>query len=259
MASVKLPRRALLATLCGAMSPVAWGQSLSGLVSRCRPSILAVGTFSALRSPRFTFSGTGFVIGDGTVVATCLHVVPDVGLSNERVDLAVQWRGEQGEMLWRRAKVLAQDRGRDLCLLRMEGAPLPALPISDQDGADAAEGSAVVLMGYPIGGALGFSVVSHRGMVSSRVNSIAPAPSASSLSDIAVKGARAGAFDLLQLDATAYPGNSGGPVINVDTGSVVGVVSMVLVKSTRESALSSPTGITYAVPSKYVGSILKQI
>jgi len=254
-----LPRRVLLTALCGAMSPIAWGQSLSGIVSRCRPSILAVGTFSAMRSPRFTFSGTGFVIGDGTVVATCLHVVPDVGLSSERVDLVVQWRSDQGEMLWRRAKVLAQDRGRDLCLLKMEGAALPSLAVSDQDSVDAAEGSAVVLMGYPIGGALGFSVVTHRGMVSSRVNSISPAPSASSLSDLAVKGARAGAFDLLQLDATAYPGNSGGPVINADTVSVVGVVSMVLVKSTRESALTSPTGITYAVPSKYVGALLKQI
>lgn len=254
-----LSRRALLTSLCTAMSPLALGQSLSGVISRCRPSVLAVGTFGALRSPRFTFSGTGFVIGDGTIVATCLHVVPDVGLSSERVDLAVQWRSEQGEVVWRRAKVLAQDRARDLCLLRMEGAPLSALPVSDQDGVDAAEGSAVVLMGYPIGGALGFSVVSHRGMVSSRVHSIAPAPSASALSDIAVRGARAGAFDLLQLDATAYPGNSGGPVVNVDTGSVVGVVSMVLVKSTRESALTSPTGITYAVPSRYVGAILKQI
>lgn len=250
-------RRAVLATLCGAMSPAAHGQSLSGIVSRCRPSILAVGTFSALRSPRFTFSGTGFVIGDGTLVATCRHVVPDVALSSERVELAVQWRSEQGEMQWRRATVLTQDRGRDLCLLKLDGAPLPALAISDHDGVDAAEGSAVVLMGFPIGGALGFSVVTHRGIISSRVNSIAPAPSASSLSDSAVKGARAGAFDLLQLDATAYPGNSGGPVINVETALVVGVVSMVLVKSTRESALSSPTGITYAVPSKYVGALLK--
>ena len=114
-------------------------------------------------------------------------------------------------------------------------------------------------MGYPLGGALGFSVVTHRGIISSRVSSTAPAPSAGTLSDRAVLSARSGAFDLLQLDATAYPGNSGGPLVNVDSGAVIGVVSMVLVKGTRESALSSPTGITYAVPAKYVAAMLKQI
>jgi S1-C subfamily serine protease len=251
-------RRSFLAA-CLVSSPTAWGQSLAGLVARSKGSVVAVGSFSALRSPRFSFSGTGFVLGDGTLVATCLHVLPDLVVSTERVELSVQLQSERGDLEWRAAKVLVRDRARDLCLLRLEGAPAPALSLTEHEAADSVEGTSVALMGYPLGGALGFSVVTHRGIISSRVSSTAPAPSAGTLSDRAVLSARSGAFDLLQLDATAYPGNSGGPLVNVDSGAVIGVVSMVLVKGTRESALSSPTGITYAVPAKYVAAMLKQI
>jgi S1-C subfamily serine protease len=68
---------------------------------------------------------------------------------------------------------------------------------------------------------------------------------------------REGNFQLLQLDATAYPGNSGGPVFDVESGQVVGVLSSGLVKAGRESALSSPTGITYAVPVAPLRALLR--
>ena len=56
----------------------------------------------------------------------------------------------------------------------------------------------------------------------------------------------------------AYPGNSGGPVFDADTGEVVGVINMVMVKGTRESALSNPTGLTYAVPVRFVRELLQR-
>jgi serine protease Do len=136
--------------------------------------------------------------------------LPELTPSTERVELAVQLRSDRGDLEWRSARVLVRDRARDLCLLRVEGAPIPALAISDQEDTDSAEGASVALMGFPIGGALGFNVVTHRGVISSRVSSIAPAPTAGALTDRAVLSARGGTFDLLQLDATAYPGNSGG-------------------------------------------------
>lgn len=61
---------------------------------------------------------------------------------------------------------------------------------------------------------------------------------------------------MLQLDATAYPGNSGGPLFVIETGAVVGVVNMVALKGTRESALSQPSGISYAVPVEFVLRLL---
>jgi hypothetical protein len=38
----------------------------------------------------------------------------------------------------------------------------------------------------------------------------------------------------------------------------VGVISMVMVKGTRESALSNPTGLTYAIPVQFVRELLER-
>ncbi|MDD3381539.1 MAG: serine protease, partial [Rugosibacter sp.] len=56
--------------------------------------------------------------------------------------------------------------------------------------------------------------------------------------------------------ATAYPGNSGGPLFDPDTGEVIGILNMVFVKSTKESALEKPSGISYAIPARYLDELL---
>ena len=55
-----------------------------------------------------------------------------------------------------------------------------------------------------------------------------------------------------QLDATAYPGNSGSPVYDPATGTVIAVIHKVFVKQTKEKVLQEPSGITYAIPVEYV-------
>jgi len=64
---------------------------------------------------------------------------------------------------------------------------------------------------------------------------------------------------IYQLDAIAYPGNSGSPMYDPKSGEVIGVINKVLVKDTKESALSSPTGISYAIPVKYVHKLISDI
>jgi S1-C subfamily serine protease len=162
----------------------------------------------------------------------------------------------RSESSLRRARVLATERTRDLALLQIEGPPLPALALAEPG--TAREGQDVVLLGYPIGGVLGFALVTHRGIVSSITSAALPANSASQLDPRAIAQLRQGSFEMLQLDATAYPGSSGGPLLDAATGRVIGVVSMGLLKGARESALSSPTGITYAVPVQFVHELLKQ-
>jgi S1-C subfamily serine protease len=56
----------------------------------------------------------------------------------------------------------------------------------------------------------------------------------------------------------AYPGNSGSPLYDGHTGEVIGVINAVFVKSTKENALKDPSGITYAIPAKYVRELLEQ-
>jgi serine protease Do len=63
-------------------------------------------------------------------------------------------------------------------------------------------------------------------------------------------------FQVFQLDATAYPGNSGSPVFDPETGAVVGIINMVYVKGVKENATSNPSGITYAIPGKYIARLL---
>ncbi len=105
---------------------------------------------------------------------------------------------------------------------------------------------------------LGFSPVTHRATVSSITPAALPSPSAGRLSAMAIRGLRDGTFNIFQLDATAYPGNSGGPLFDPETGDVLGVLNMVLIKGTRESALSQPSGISYAIPGVYVREMLER-
>ena len=61
-----------------------------------------------------------------------------------------------------------------------------------------------------------------------------------------------------QLDATAYPGNSGSPLYDPASGTVLGIINMGLVKGTKESAITNPSGITYAVPAHFIHALLQR-
>jgi S1-C subfamily serine protease len=117
-------------------------------------------------------------------------------------------------------------------------------------------GQSVALIGYPLGTALGFTPVTHRGIVAAVTAIALPPPTARQLDERTVSRLREGAFEILQLDATAYPGNSGSPLLDTDTGMVIGIINMVYVKSTKESAVGQPTGISYAIPVRHVLDLL---
>jgi S1-C subfamily serine protease len=114
----------------------------------------------------------------------------------------------------------------------------------------------VAFTGFPIGGILGFSPVTHRGTVSAVTPVALPAANAQQLKESVIKRMKRGSFDVFQLDATAYPGNSGGPLFDPDTGEVLGVINMVFVKGTREAALTHPSGISYAIPANFLRDLM---
>jgi serine protease Do len=234
--------------------------ALEDLITAAKPSLVAVGIFNPTASPRFGFRGSGFVAGQGNWVVTNAHVLPEtLPAGGAAGDLAVvlpsaDGKGENAQL--RRATLLRLDRTRDLALLRIDGAPLPTLPLAD--AGSVREGQAIAIMGFPIGGALGYTPVTHRGIVASITAIALPAPTAQGLNPQAVNRLRQGSFDIYQLDATAYPGNSGGPVLDVASGKVMGVINMVLVKGSKETALSQPTGISYAIPVRFVAELLAE-
>ena len=229
---------------------------LPEVVAALKPSVVAVGTYDALANPRFNFRGTGFIVGDGRMLATNAHVLPEETALRQRLVLQIAGnRNASGDRVpeTRPLTVLAVDPVHDLALLQISGAPLPAATLAD---GTAREGQAVAFTGFPIGGLLGFSPVTHRASLSSITPIALPPPNARQLDAAAVSRLRQGPFDIYQLDGTAYPGNSGGPLFDVDTGQVLGVVNMVLVKGSRESVLSQPSGISYAIPVRFLRELL---
>lgn len=231
-------------------------------IAKVKPSVVIVGTYKNTNSPRFALRGTGFIVahgdsGRGNLVITNAHVLEQPAQADTDAALAVQIRGDQNELQMRPATVVEVDKLHDLVLLRFEGPAAPAL--SMRDSGSVQEGQAIAFMGFPIGGALGFSPVTHRGMVSSIVAVALPTPSARQLNEQTIRSLRSGGgFDIFQLDGTAYPGNSGGPMFDPDTGEVLGVLNMVFIKGTRESALTNPSGISYAIPSRFVLQLLQR-
>lgn len=228
---------------------------LPDTIARLKPSIVIVGTFKATDSPRFQLRGTGFLVEDGRFVVTNAHVLPTV-TGADAPALVVQVRLASGEWDTRPARVLGTDPARDLTLLRMEGAPGPAMRLGQSESVR--EGESLAFMGFPIGGVLGYSVVTHRATVSSITPAALPSPTANRLGEQTIRSLRGGVFEIFQLDATAYPGNSGGPLFRIDTGEVIGVLNMVLIKGTRESALSQPSGISYAIPARHVIELIER-
>jgi len=242
--------------LCLLAQPAA-ATGLEELIVAAKPGVVAVGTYRATDSPRFGFRGTGFVVGKGDMVITNAHVLPDELPSGTQAALSILTprTGAGGEPQLRNATLLGLDRAHDLALLRIDGAALPALPLAS--GAPLREGASVAIIGYPIGGALGFTPVTHRGIVSSITAIALPAPGSQALNAQAIRQLRQGSFDIYQLDATAYPGNSGSPVLDVASGQVVAVINMVLTKGSKESAITNPSGISYAIPVRFVIDLMK--
>jgi serine protease Do len=250
-------RRALLLALAAAGAPSARA-GLPEVVAAAKPSVMAVGVFDALTSPRFAFRGTGFVVGDGRLLATNAHVLPDepVALSKLVLQLPGNRRaGVDAPAETRGLTLLYSDKQHDVALLRFDGEPLPALALAD---APAREGQSVAFIGFPIGSALGFAPVTHRGIVSSIVPIVLPPPTASQLDAATIARLRRPPITIYQLDATAYPGNSGGPLLDADTGRVLGVLNMVLVKNSRENLLSQPSGISYAIPVEHLRALIER-
>jgi S1-C subfamily serine protease len=251
-----LKRRRLLLGLLAMPAASPTRAALIDVIAAAKRSVGAVGTFSAVENPRFTFRGTGFVVSDGNHLVTNAHVLPEaVALGDGKPALVIQFSNGVGTLETRPAVVVRLDVEHDLALLSFEGSSLPALRIADAK--DTHEGLSVAFIGYPIGGVLGFRPVTHRGMISSITAVALPPPNSQLLNEKTARRLRQGSFDIYQLDATAYPGNSGGPVLDVETGNVVGVINMVLVRATKESALSQPTGISYAIPANFIDALIR--
>lgn len=251
---------ALAGWVCaGLLAWLAAGFARAGLpetIERVKPSIVAVGSFQRTRNPSFAFRGTGFAVGDGSLIATNAHVLPETLQGEQREVLAIAVAANAGqEAQVREVKTVTIDRDHDLALLRLTGAPLP--PLAIRGAGLAREGETYLFAGFPIGSVLGLFPVTHRAMIASVSPIALPGAGARQLDEKLIRRLKSGTFAIYQLDATAYPGSSGSPLFDPETAEVVGVINMVFVKGTKEAALSQPSGISFAIPGGFLAELIR--
>lgn len=243
---------ALLALFCISLQPLS-AADFSAVIAKVKPSVVAIGNYQPLRQPAVNFVGTGFVVADGRHVITNAHNVPKFLDPDKKESMAVIVPGENRKKV-RLATLVKQDREHDVALLKFSDSPLTPLALGDDTVVK--EGQEFLMSGFPIGSVLGYHVVTHKSMVSAITPAAQPVNHTKQLSARLLKR-MVTKYKVFQLDAIAYPGNSGSPVYDPETGKVIGVLNSVFVKETKESVLKSPSGISYAIPARYAKQLIE--
>lgn len=161
--------------------------------------------------------GSGVVIVDTGLILTNLHVVTE----SEKVKVEFA-DGHESD-----AVVVGTQPEHDLAVLQAKSLPDDLQPATLRSTADLKPGDEVVAVGFPFG--IGPSVSS--GVVSGLQREFR-----------SPQGKRV-LTNLIQFDAAANPGNSGGPLVTMD-GEVVGIVTAILNPSRERTFI----GIGFAVP-----------
>jgi S1-C subfamily serine protease len=161
--------------------------------------------------------GTGVVIIDNGTILTNLHVVQGA----KRIKVRF-FEGTESD-----ARIVGVQAENDLAVLRASRLPDDMLPAVMRSTGDLRPGDHVIAVGHPFG--IGPSV--SAGVVSGLKREFRSEEGERELSN------------LIQFDAAANPGNSGGPLVTMD-GQVVGIVTAILNPSEQRTFI----GIGFAVP-----------
>lgn len=230
--------------------------SFAGLpetIATIQPSVVGVGTYKRLAGQPFAILGTGFAI-DKHYVATNAHVIPSL-LDRKTNEKIIIYAGKGDKAKVYDAEVAAINDVYDIAILKITGTSLVPLNLSTRT---VREGELYAFTGYPLSSLLGLYPVTHSGIISSITPVVVPSRNGKELTAKRIRQLRDPYF-VYQLDAIAYPGNSGSPVFDPETGEVIALINKVLVKSTKESMLTDLTAITYAVPIKYLYHMISTI
>lgn len=161
--------------------------------------------------------GTGVVIVDKGIILTNLHVV--AGAQSIKVTFS--------DGMETTASVTGTQPENDLAVLQAHKIPDDMIAATMRSTADLMPGDQVVAVGFPFG--IGPST--SAGVVSGLGRSFRSPEGKHVLTN------------LIQFDAAANPGNSGGPLVTMD-GQVVGIVTAILNPSQQRTFV----GIGFAVP-----------
>ncbi len=172
-------------------------------------------------------SGTGFIVTADGYAVTCAHVVDGAKEISAKINI-------DGKPVFKKAKIIAASQKQDIALIKIEDGDYPYVEVSIERN-PAKLGKEVVILGYPLGKMIADDVMNLeislcKGYVSSHQ---------------IVKG-----VELTMLDVDVKPGYSGSPVIQVDTGRVIGILAGSLMN--RENNY----GVDYMMPLWYLNNLL---
>jgi len=237
--------------------------SLAEIFKRVKPSTVAIGTKVEGKPLAI---GTGFIVDPSGVVVTCKHVVEGLLLEHEKFPdtpipsgkkvgratlktheiftMFICVRGDEIEVEGVSPVFIGGPNKRDLAVMKLpnRSEPYPSIELGDSDKLQ--EGDFIATCGFPLGLALNPKAISGTSSFQAGiVSAVFPHQ------DVPSKLRSA-----FQLDLTANPGNSGGPVFLQGDGVVIGVLSHVLrapqsiSEGNLNAKVSVPTGLSYAVP-----------
>lgn len=248
-------RAAILIVFAAVAADPAQAGTLSAAIRKIKPSIVGVATCQTTRRPPIRLRGTGFAVADGLHVMTNFHVIPKkIDRRNKESLCVIIGRGRNPRVVT--ATLAASDPEHDVAILVHKTPKLA--PVEFGNDGSVAEGDRIAFTGFPIGAVLGLYPVTHRGIISARTPIAIPQISPRRLNPKMIKRLR-NMFDVFQLDAIAYPGNSGSPVYSQENGRVLAIVSSVFVKGSKENMLKDPSGITYAIPIVHARNLLRRL
>lgn len=185
-----------------------------------RPSVVRVTGYGKSKDGKEEVEygvGTGVVIVDKGIILTNLHVVQ--GAQTIKVVFS--------DGLESTAHITGAQPENDLAVLQAHKIPDDMIAATMRSTGDLAPGDHVLAVGYPFG--IGPSASS--GVISGLRRTFRSPESKQEMRN------------LIQFDAAANPGNSGGPLVTMD-GEVVGIVTAILNPNQQRSFV----GIAFAVP-----------
>jgi hypothetical protein len=181
------------------------------IAKKIAPSVVVIrGTTSAGNA-----TGSGFLLSSDGKIATSLHVIRE--LKTGGVQLA---SGDRYDAF----NVLGFDDRRDLAIIQIPGFDLSAIELGNSN--EVQVGEPVLLSGSPQG---------LQGTVTTGV--------VSAIRDVS------DGFKVIQTDAAANPGNSGGPLVNAK-GQAIGILGF---------KLRGSESLAFAVPINYVRGMLNNL
>ena len=193
-------------------SPTPAPPTIPQVVRALRPATV----FVLVRVAGKTVSGSGFIVSPDGKIITNHHVVE--GADSIRVSVGTASYP---------ATLYADAPTDDLALLKVEATGLPAVTLGDSASLEV--GQEVLAIGYPFADEIGSTEPSVTRGIVSRLG-------------LKVEGI----VDGIQIDAPLNPGNSGGPLVDLQ-GAVVGV---------NVAKLTRATGISFAIPVSRVQTLL---